>query len=197
MLSFDFYLKTGTGVFYTMKRSIIASVISLGLISGYASAGEATTGSVEFIGSVTASTCNVDAVPDGGGFNTKSSINLGSVGVGQLGAPKMFSIKATNPAEDGCVALSKMNSATIRMSSGAFTSAGLGITSGSARDAFVKLDSTNAKNNVSVTSATKDQGVKFEASKLITDGFQFKAALQGGQNKGDFRTATNFTIDYQ
>ncbi|ENP0141392.1 fimbrial protein [Escherichia coli] len=180
-----------------MKKSIIASIISLGLISGYASANNATTGSVEFIGSVTASTCNVDAVPTDGGFNAKSSINLGSVKVGETGAPKMFSIKATNPAEDGCVALSKMNSATIRMSSGAFTKAGLGITSGSAKDAYVKLDSSNAKNNVSVTSATKDQGVKFDASKLITDGFQFKATLQGGKEKGDFRTATNFTIDYQ
>ena len=180
-----------------MKKTVIASLIAFGMFSGYASAGDAITGQIEFIGSVTATTCDVSAIPQGGAFNAKSAINLGSVKVGEQGEEKTFSLKANNPADAGCVALSKMKTAVIKMSSGAFTPAGLGAVSGAAKDAYVKLTSVGAAQDVTITSANKDNGVNFTASKLVADGFQFKAALQGGQAKGDFRTATNFTIDYQ
>ncbi|HCQ4576759.1 TPA: hypothetical protein OKV73_004631 [Escherichia albertii] len=180
-----------------MKKTTIASLIAFGIFSGYACAGDAGTGQVEFIGSVTATTCDVSAIPQGGAFNAKSAINLGSVKVGSSGEEKIFSIKANNPADEGCRSLSKTNTAVIKMSSGAFTPSGLGAVSGAASDAYVKLTSVGAKQDMTITSANKDNGVSFVSSKLINEGFQFKAALHGGQKKGDFRTATNFTIDYQ
>ena len=45
-----------------MKKSIIASVVALGLVSGMAQAGEK---EIQFVGSVTAVTCDIDPSVDG------------------------------------------------------------------------------------------------------------------------------------
>ncbi|EFB2482974.1 fimbrial protein [Escherichia coli] len=176
-----------------MNKSIIASVLALGLVSGMAHA-DGQTGEVQFIGVVTQNTC--DIVPEVDGTLAKNVVDLGTVAPGITGDYKNFALKAKDPAQQGCVDFNG-KTANVAWASAAFTPEGLGYTSGTATDAIVKLETVNAKVNAVVTSAN-NQGVEFDGSKLTAgDGFQFKAALKGGNKIGDFRSAAAFTVSYK
>ncbi|HBC0988745.1 TPA: fimbrial protein [Morganella morganii] len=176
-----------------MKKSIIASIIALGMVSGVAHAADAQTGEVLFTGSVTTETCNI--VPEIEGSSVKNTIELGTVAPDGTGDYKNFAFKAANPADPACVALAvPTKTATVSLASGALTGNGLGITSGTATDAYVLLESTNAKTNVNVTLNKKT--ADFTADKIISDGLKFKAALKGGNKSGSFDSAIAFSMSY-
>ncbi|EFD0578713.1 fimbrial protein [Escherichia coli] len=176
-----------------MNKSIIASILAFGMVSGAAhAAGQ--TGEVQFIGVVTQNTC--DIVPEVGGSLSKNVIDLGTVAPGVTGEYKNFALKAKDPTQQGCIDFNT-KTANISWSSAAFNADGLGYTSGTATDSVVKLETVNAKVNAAITSAN-NQGVEFDGGKLTAgEGFQFKAALKGGNQIGDFRSAAAFTISYK
>lgn len=174
-----------------MNKSIIASILALGLVSGMAhAAGQ--TGEVEFIGVVTQNTC--DIVPEVEGSYSKV-VQLGTVAPGVTGDYKPFALKAKDPTQQGCIDFNG-KTAKVSWASAGFNADGLGNISGTATDAIVKLETVNAKNNAPITSAN-NLGVEFNGSDLTGgDGFKFKAALKGGAKIGDFRSAAAFTVSY-
>ncbi|EAX7734103.1 fimbrial protein [Salmonella enterica] len=176
-----------------MNKSIIASVLALGLVSGMAhAAGQ--TGEVQFIGAVTQNTC--DIVPEIDGSLSKNVVDLGTVAPGVTGDYKNFALKAKDPTQQGCVDFNG-KTANVAWASAAFNADGLGYTSGTATDAVVKLETVNAKANAEITSAN-NQGVEFNGSDLTAgNGFKFKAALKSGNKIGDFRSAAAFTVSYK
>lgn len=178
---------------FSMNKSIIASILALGLVSGMAhAAGQ--TGEVQFIGVVTQNTC--DIVPEVDGTLSKNVIDLGTVSPNAVGSYKNFALKAKDPTQPGCVEFNG-KTANVGWASAAFNADGLGYTSGTATDAIVKMETINAKANVAITSAN-NQGVEFDGTKLTAgEGFQFKAALKGGAKIGDFRSAAAFTVSYK
>lgn len=177
-----------------MKKSIIASVIAMGMVSGAAYAADAQTGNVQFSGSVSTETCNI--VPEIEGGTVKNTVELGTVAPNGTGDYKNFAFKAANPADPACVALAiPAKTATVSFASGALNGTGLGITSGTATDAYVMLESTNAKSNVNITLNKK--AADFTADKLIADGLKFKAALKGGAKSGSFDSAIAFSMAYK
>ncbi len=176
-----------------MNKSFIASVLALGFVSGMANAA-GQTGEVQFIGVVTQNTC--DIVPEIDGSLSKNVIDLGTVSPGDTGDYKNFALKAKDPTQQGCIDFNG-KTANVGWASAAFNADGLGYTSGTATDAVVKMETVNAKVNAVITSAN-NQGVEFEGNKLTAgDGFQFKAALKGGNQVGDFRSAAAFTVSYK
>ncbi|EHJ8506394.1 fimbrial protein [Salmonella enterica subsp. diarizonae serovar 47:k:z53:[z84]] len=177
-----------------MKKSIIASVIAMGMASSSAYAADTQTGNIQFSGAVTAETCNI--VPEIEGGTVKNTVELGTVAPSGTGDYKNFAFKAANPADPACVALGvDTKTATVSFSSGALNGNGLGITRGTASDAYVMIESTNAKSNVNITQNKKV--ADFTADKLIADGLKFKAALKGGAESGNFDSAITFSMAYK
>ncbi len=176
-----------------MNKSIIASILALGLVSSMAhAAGQ--TGEVEFIGVVTQNTCDIVPVVDGS--MAKNVVDLGTVAPGITGDYKNFALMAKDPTQQGCIDFNG-KTANVGWASAAFNSEGLGYTSGTATDAVVKMETVNAKANAVITSAN-NQGVEFNGSDLTGGaGFKFKAALKGGAKIGDFRSAAAFTVSYK
>lgn len=177
-----------------MKKSIIASVIALGMVSGIAHAADAQTGEVLFTGSVTTETCNIVTDVDGG--TAKDTVQLGTVKPNGMGAYKNFAFKAADPADAACVALAASGkTASVTLNSGALNANGLGVTNGGATDAYVLLASTNAKTDVNIT--TSKRVAEFDVANIVTDGLKFKAGLKAGAKSGDFNSAVAFTMSYK
>lgn len=177
-----------------MKKSIIASVIALGMIGGVAHA--AGNNTVIFHGAVSDTTC--DIVPSvNGQVVADSTIALGTVSAGHAGAEKEFVMKAKNVNDPACKALTNQQTATVSWASAFLNGTGLiaDAASSTATDAMVLLESKNAKNAGAITASANI--AEFTADKVVGEGLKFAAKAQGGQEKGTFQTSASFSIAYK
>lgn len=181
-----------------MKKSIIASVVALGLVSGLAQAAEK---EIEFVGSVTKITCDITPVVDGAESMTPGVIQLGSVHLNSYGKAVDFAFKPTPYATNimSCDEMDDNGTAVLTWSGDKFSSQGLQGLSGSATDAVVEIKAMNAKTGAGDIVTASGTEHEFEASLLKTggEGLKYKAQLVGGSQAGDFKTAAKFNFSYK
>ncbi|HAI6729017.1 fimbrial protein [Escherichia albertii] len=182
-----------------MKKSILASVIALGLVSGLTHAAE---NEVQFVGSVVKTTCDLEA--SGTGPNAglvKNVIELGQAKIGTPGKEVQFAFKPVNAGSNlqNCEELVKsgISAVALTWNSNAFDGQGLAALSGSATDAHVEVKATNAQTGNNVVMRDNGAVQEFEAAKLLSDGLKYQAQLIGGTQPGDFKTASKFTFYYK
>ncbi|HCU1619356.1 TPA: fimbrial protein [Escherichia coli] len=173
-----------------MKKLFIASAIAMTMAAGSAMAANQQA-EVQFLGVVTEKTC--DITPDVNG-NATSVVQLGTVGKGETGQWIDFALKAKNPADAGCAALTNTDMATV-VFQGPLDASGLTNTSGSATDATVALKTTNAKTNQDIKQNMSS--VDFVADKIVNEGYKFQAQLTGGQVAGTFESALAYAVSYK
>lgn len=170
-----------------MKKLMVASAIAMSLMAGSAMASQ---GDVQFFGNVTANTCDVTPEVDG---NVTNMVQLGTVSTNGAGDEIPLVFKATNATGGDCQSLAG-KTATVAWG-GPLTEQGIANQGGLADDAYVVLNSTNAKSDQAIT---KDSNaVDFDASKVIADGLAFTAQLKGGSIAGDFQSAAAYAVTYQ
>ncbi|WP_088552411.1 fimbrial protein [Escherichia coli] len=177
-----------------MKKSIIASVIALGLMGGVAHADSNNT--VIFQGAVSATTC--DLVPSQNGqLLADSTVYLGTVAPGVEGQAKEFVLKAKDSTDATCKGLTDQQTATVSWVSTFLNGDGLiaDPDNSEAADAQVLLNSVNAKNPGAITSSAHT--AEFTADKVIGDGLKFSAKAKGGTTVGSFQTAASFSVWYK
>ena len=183
-----------------MKKSILASVIALGMVSGLA---QAAGNEVQFVGSVVATTCDLEASGTGSDAGlVKNIIELGQTKINTPGKEVTFAFKPVNNAQNqqNCeqLAAGPNSKVVLTWNSNAFDGQnGLGAISGAASDAFVKVQALNADTNNNVVMLTSGDSQEFAAAKLASDGLQYKAQLVGKTQPGDFQTASKFTVYYK
>ncbi|WP_341823252.1 fimbrial protein [Escherichia coli] len=170
-----------------MKKLMIASAIAMTMAAGSAMASQ---GDVQFFGNVSASTCNV--APEVGG-NVTDLIQLGTVAPSGTGNKIDVVFKATNAQGGDCAALTGKTASFAW--TGNLIAEGIGAQGGLAQDAHVILKPKNGANTNAITSA--NNVASFDATKAISDGFQFEAQLKGGTTPGDFQTAAAYAVTYQ
>ena len=173
-----------------MKKSIIASVIALGMLGGYAHAGQ-----VIFSGAVTADTC--DLVPSVNGSPLPNQvIVLPTVAPGVTGNAVTFAMKPANQAAPGCANLAG-KAVTVDWSGSGLGVEGFRADAGSiASDAVVMLTAKNSKTPNTAVNASAST-VEFGGDKVTTDGLQFDAKTKGGQQAGNFQSTASFTVAYK
>lgn len=173
-----------------MKKSIIASVVALGVMSGYAHADQ-----VIFTGAVTANTCQLAPSVNG---NTLANqvVALPDVAPGATGNAVNFAMKPSNPAAAGCANLAG-KTVSVGWSGAGLSAEGFKANPGSvASDATVLLTAKNSKTANTAINATVS-AVEFEADKLTADGLQFEAKAKGGAQAGNFQSTASFTVAYK
>ncbi|OVZ79973.1 fimbrial protein [Yersinia kristensenii] len=175
-----------------MKKSIVSSVLALGVMGG--SAAYAAPVDVTFTGGVTAKTCDITVDSLNGAGN---NVELGVVGKGATGQPVNFSLKAANAAGGDCAQLTAQESAQVRWISPNMDAMGLGMTSGEANGSRVLLTAVNTKGGNRVSINNSNDTAEFDANKVVNDGLQFEAKLQGGQTPGRFQSAAKVDILYK
>ncbi|MGP3592744.1 fimbrial protein [Vagococcus sp. WN89Y] len=181
-----------------MKKSIIASVVALGLVSGLAQAAEK---EIEFVGSVTKVTCSIVPVVDGAITLNPSVIKLGNVQPNARGKVVNFAFKpnptATN--RDVCNAMDDNGTAVLTWSGDKFSTQGLQGISGSATDAVVEIKAVNTKTGASDIVTASGTQHEFAPSLLKKggEGLKYKAQLVSGIQAGDFKTAAKFNFSYK
>lgn len=179
-----------------MKKSIIASVIALGLMGGVAHAADSNN-TVIFHGSVSATTC--DLVPSQNGqLLAASTINLGTVAPGAEGQAQEFVLKAKNANDAGCKNLTAQKTATVSWRSAFLNASGLVAdpSNSVASDAQVLLNNVNGINQGAAITASANSA-DFAADKIISEGLQFSAKAKGGATPGTFQTAASFSVAYK
>ena len=181
-----------------MKKSILASVIALGMVSGLA---QAAGNEVQFVGSVVATTCDLEASGTGSDAGlVKNIIALGQAEKGKGGKEVTFAFKPVNDAANktNCQGLAPNSTVVITWNSNAFDGQnGLTALSGAASDAFVRVQPVNANAGNDAPMLTSGSSQEFAAAKLASDGLQYKAQLVGKTTPGDFQTASKFTVYYK
>lgn len=182
-----------------MKKSIIASVVALGLVSGLAQAAD-TDKEVQFVGSVTTVTCDINPSVDGSDSMMPGVIQLGSVKTGVLGSAVDFTFKPSdaNGNQAGCDAMLDNGTVSLTWTSDKFGNEGLGAVSGTATDAYVQITAQNAKTQGGFIKASATTH-EFAPAHLKAggEGLKYKAALQGGTQAGDFQSAAKFNFSYK
>ncbi|EFN6235702.1 fimbrial protein [Escherichia coli] len=183
-----------------MKKSIIASVIALGLVSGLA---QAANNEVQFHGTVTTESCDLSPVVNGSlNPNGGSLIELGDVKAEGTGKPVTF---AFHPAADqenvkACNAIAGAANKVVEVtwSGSKFESKGLGMLNGAATGSFVQITPVN---NTGAKDFIKANNTKHEFSANLlaqgADGLKYSALLQAGSTPGDFQTAATFNMSYK
>lgn len=178
-----------------MKKSIIVSVISLGLMGGIAHAANSSN-TVVFHGSVSATTCDITPSQNGQ-LLTDSTIYLGTVAPSAEGQAKEFVLKAKDVNDPACAALTAQQTATVAWTSAFLNANGLVAdpSSSIATDAQVLLNSVNAKTPGAITASANT--ADFAADKVIGEGLKFNAKVKGGTTPGTFQTAASFAVAYK
>ena len=176
-----------------MKKSIISSVIALGLMGEAYAANSNNT--VIFHGAVSATTCEL--VPSQNGqLLVDSTVYLGTVAPNAEGQSKEFVLKAKDANNAACKALTAQNTATVAWTSAFLNANGLlADPSSIANDAQVLLSSVNAKTPGAITASANT--ADFTADKVIGEGLKFNAKAKGGTTPGTFQTAASFSIAYK
>ena len=183
-----------------MKKSIIASVVALGMISGVAQAAEQ---DVTFTGSVTAVTCDLDVTGEGANGSLPNQVALGTAKTGEKAQPVEFIFKPSQAAgnQASCDQMADNNKASITWFGSTFDGTALTNASGSATGAYVEIKATNADaadNNKVVTSSGTEH--KFPASLLKTggEGLKYTAQLDGtGAQAGSVETVARYAFSYK
>lgn len=184
-----------------MKKSIIASLVALGVVSGLAQAADH---DVTFQGSVTTVTCDLDVSGAGVNGNLPNMVDLGQAKIGDVNSGKVvdFVFKPSQTAgnQAACDAMDASKAATLTWFGSTFDGNGLGKTGGTAEGAHVKLMATNA------TSANNSQPVtasgtahEFSAGNLKTggDGLKYSAQLIPGASAGSFEAVARYALSYK
>ena len=176
-----------------MKKSIIASIIALGMVGGAAHAADVAKNNIFFHGSVTDTTCDITPSVNGT-LLPSGTINLPVAQVGQEGQGVEFALKAADPTAAGCAGLTNQKTAIVSWVSDKLDATGLRV-DGQASDAMVLLSSVNAKTPgaINLTANTAE----FTADNVIGDGLKFSAKTKGGNTAGTFSTAASFTVAYK
>lgn len=149
---------------------------------------------VQFNGRVTALTCEL--LPEFGGA-VDTTIQLGTVGVGEEGDKVSFALKA-DTSDPACATLAEQAAVEIEWSSGTgiFTAAGLSTPSSEASDAIIVIASmplgalgaeVNTTNNLS----------SFTGADIFAEGARFTAALHAGQVPGDVIATAMYSVVYK
>lgn len=177
-----------------MKKLMIASAIAMTMTAGSAMAalGDAgSQGQVQFLGTVAAKTC--DVVVDGDGA-VNNLIQFGTVAKDGT-VTKDFSVKLKDPT---CVA--GMTKAHFMWMSPNFSSKGIANQSGTAIDAWVKL---NAKTDAAGNTTTTTQDITSTSNAVdftivdATKGFGYTAEFKAGKVAGTFETAAAYSVVYE
>ncbi|ECU3284686.1 fimbrial protein [Salmonella enterica subsp. enterica serovar Javiana] len=183
-----------------MKKSIIASVVALGMVSGGVQASEQ---DVTFHGSVTTVTCDLDVTGDGINGNLPNMVDLGQAKLGDADSGKVvnFVFKPSQTAgnQAACDVMEANNTASLTWFGTSFDGNGLGKTSGTAEGASVKLMATNAKTNNNQPVTANGTVHEFSADKLKTggDGLQYSAQLIPGTEAGSFEAVARYAFSYK
>lgn len=172
-----------------MKKVILASAIAMSLVSG---ASLAASGDLQFIGSVTDTTCDIS--PEINGV-AKNVVQLGTAPINGTAPEVQLSLKAKDSAAAGCQALTNTGTATVDWASAAMNPQGLGIQSGAATGSYVKLKSVNAKTLATISQSASS--ADFTANLVTGVGYQFTAELNAGATPGDFQTTAAYTVSYK
>lgn len=185
-----------------MKKSIIASVVALGMVSGLA---QAAVNEVQFLGNVTTVSCDLVPSVDGSkNPNGVSQIQLGDVATNATGKTVGFTFKPAGGTqnEDACDKFAQAANSALELtwSGDKFTNNGLGVLDGYAASGsnvqITPVNSTNAQ-----ASYIKANGEKhaFNGSVLAKggDGLKYNAVLQAGPTPGAFAAAATFNVTYK
>lgn len=183
-----------------MKKSIIASIIALGMTSGMA---QATEQDVTFNGSVTAVTCDLGVSGEGTNGSLPNMVDLGQAALGSAGGDVVnfvFKPSRTGGNQAACDALDSSKTATLTWFGTTFDGNGLGKTGGTAEGAYVELKATNASsanNNQKVTASGTTHD--FSAGNLKTggDGLKYSAQLIPGTDAGSFEAVARYAFSYK
>lgn len=174
---------------FCIKRIITCSVL---LFSMFADAAE--NGDTRFSAKVFCGTCDIAIYVDG---VVAQDVYMGSVTLGETSAKRTFVVKAADPTKPECrifAASGKYTNARITLSSGALNNKGLGNWLGTATDAWIRITPVNALANKDIT--FKDSVVLFPITKLISEGFQFNAFLNGVKKSGTYQSGVALTVAY-
>ncbi|HAG4415422.1 TPA: fimbrial protein [Salmonella enterica] len=181
-----------------MKKSILATVVALGLVSGMAHAAD----EVQFVGSVTSTTCEI--IPSVNGVNNGAAqevIQLGAVKVNGQGDAVDFVFKPSAATDNAasCDAMLDTGVVTMTWTGNYFNGNGLGIATGAAKDARVEIKPVNAKADNGTAILASATSNEFDPAKLKTggEGLKYTAQLFGGATPGDFQTAAKFNFSYK
>lgn len=188
-----------------MKKSIIASVVALGMVSGLAQA--AAVNEVQFKGNVTAVTCDLTPSVDGSmNPNGPGVIQLGDVKLSGVGKIVNFAFKPTNTQEnqtacDNIANGTQYTNVSLQWSGSKFGSSGLAAADDSAATgSHVEIKPVNSTAGASA-SFVKADGEKntFPVTLLKSgnDGLKYEAVLKAGATAGEFHTSATFNMDYK
>lgn len=173
-----------------MKKVFIASAIAMSMAAGSAMASQQA--EIQFLGVVTETTCDITSTVDG---NVNNVVQLGTIQKGQQGQDKNIVLKAKDAT--ACTGLTG-KVATIQFV-GDLGDNGLNNTNGSAKNATVTLKTVNGKDTTEQEVKKGSNSVTFDADKVTTDGYQFKAKLVSATNggtAGTFDSALAYAVTY-
>lgn len=150
-------------------------------------------GDTRFSAKVFCGTCDIAVYVDG---IIARDVYMGSVTLGGTSAKRTFVVKAADPSKPECYIFAnsgKFTNARVTLF-GDLNSKGLGNYAGTASDAWVRITPVNALKNDDVTFS--NSAILFPIDKLISDGFQFDAFLNGVTKAGTYRSGIVLTVVY-
>ncbi|EIQ9201871.1 hypothetical protein LV681_004915 [Escherichia coli] len=178
-----------------MKKLMIASAIAMTMAAGSAMAATDMgnqQNQIQFLGTVTEVTCDIDAVVDGAVNNI---VQLGTIKKGEEGQEKNITLKAK--AGTTCAGLDT-KTATIAFR-GPLGTDGLENANGTAKGATVALVAKNATQPDQ--SINKDRSkIDFQADKVNNEGYKLTAQLKSNTatgTAGTFESALAYAVTYQ
>ncbi|WP_114766728.1 hypothetical protein [Vibrio rhodolitus] len=174
-----------------MKKSVLAITFTSCFFAFNA---QANTSSVTFSGTVTNVTCDTEILT--GGVATPSrQINLGTVGLGETGAPVTFKIQSIDPVNGGpCV--SAQNGATMLWTAANFDSNGLTNASGTATGAYATILAKPTGGTAQLITGPSPS-VSFPSEDISTHGMTFDASLVGDTTPGTYTSVATYSIAYK
>lgn len=171
-----------------LQNIVLSSAIAAAMMASIAHASD--NGEVQFMGAVSAKTCDINATVDGA---VKNLVQLGTVTANGGISEKEFQLKLKDAATCD---LTSLNKAFVTWNASSLNATGLANLNGTAKDAKIELIALNSKTpNTMVNSTAND--VEFVSATVKTDGFKFKAKLTGGAKKGTVDTAAAFAVRYE
>ncbi|MCW7249883.1 hypothetical protein [Escherichia coli] len=174
---------------FCIKKIIFSSLLSFSAFVGAAEYGD-----TRFSAKVFSGTCDIAIYVDG---VVARDVYMGNVTLGGTSTKKTFVVKAAEPSKPECrifATSGKYTSARVTLASGALNNKGLGNWLGTATDAWLRITSVNALANKDIT--FNDSVVMFPINKLISDGFQFDAFLNGVTKAGTYQSGVVLTVAY-
>ncbi len=173
---------------------MIASAVAMVMTAGSAMAAPTSggQGEVQFVGTVVAKTC--DIVVEGGGA-VNNTIQFGTVNVNG-NTSKDFTLKF----KDDGTCVGSATKASFLWKSPNLTNQGFTNQSGTADKAYVELRANdgvgnNVASNKNLITSTNNT-VDFTIANA-SEGFAYKATLQGGATAGTFETAAAYSVVYE